>query len=166
MDTKIIQIEAPNEPLQAEKDKDNKDILTPIKEQSKAVMAVMERRHEKVRERKKKFLKALEKTQGLVSLAMRISGIDSDCHYKWMKKDLEYKEKVEKIEEDRLDMAEATVMAKISENDLKAAMFYLENKGRRRGYGKSADVAVQVNNGILFEIMDNRKKEAQPTSIQ
>jgi hypothetical protein len=49
----------------------------------------------------------------------------------------------ERSEEYLLDLAESQLVAKIREGDFKAIKFFLETKGRKRGYGRADEV---VNN--------------------
>ena len=101
--------------------------------------------------RKKRMLHSLEEAGGIVLQAVKLAGINRQTHYNWMKADPEYAKAVDGLESNQLDMAEAVVLQKMTAKDrdsLKAAIFYLENKGKRRGYGQKQGVAVQVNTSL------------------
>jgi predicted transcriptional regulator len=51
------------------------------------------------------------------------------------------KEMIEEIEESRLDIAEDMLQKLIEQGVPKAVTFFLERKGRKRGYGKKIEIA-------------------------
>ena len=101
--------------------------------------------------KKKAMLQALEKSLGIVTTAAKQVGIDRWNHYDWMKSDPEYKAAVDAIEDVALDFAESKLHAQIAKGDTTATIFYLNNKGKKRGYNRPDS---------------NEKKQQQwPTSI-
>ena len=100
---------------------------------------------------KARMLESLEKTHGIVSYAAKMAGISRRTHELWVKKDAIYRDKAARFREDALDMAESVVQTSMSmvrekpELALKAASFYLENRGRERGYGQKPGMNVQTN---------------------
>lgn len=128
------------------------------------------------------MLEALKKTHGIAVHAAPMAGIERSTHIRWMQKDATYRAKVEEFQEEALDRAEAVVEAAMAQQRerpdlaLKSAVFLLENKGTRRGYGKAA-INLQVNQAVsnaqagpVFQIKqmldEAAKKEAQNTSKQ
>lgn len=98
------------------------------------------------------MLDALGKTAGIVSHAAPLAGITREHHYNWLHSDKVYADKVKALEQSVLDMAEATVISEMAGKDrLKAAIFYLENKGNGRGYGK-ASTNLQVNTQVNSQV--------------
>ena len=108
-------------------------------------------RSNKTDTKKKAMLSALEKSLGIVTTAAKQIGIDRTTHYDWMKADPEYKAAVDAIEDVALDFAESKLHAQIAKGDTTATIFYLNNKGKKRGYNRPDS---------------NEKKQQQwPTSI-
>ena len=94
------------------------------------------------------MLKFLYEQMGVVRQAAPKAGIDASTHYIWLARDQEYRKKVEAVKNEILDMAEAVVIKKITEMDLKAAIYYLDSKGYERGYGQKPGTAIQVNTAV------------------
>lgn len=100
---------------------------------------------------KRKFAAALIKTKGVVAPAARLCEISGRSHWRWIKEDPHYAEVVEHSRRDRLDSALMVVLANMSgpgPNNLKAAMFVLENEGQSIGYGLKPGTAIQVNTAV------------------
>jgi hypothetical protein len=98
--------------------------------------------------KKQAMLSALEKHLGNVTLAAREVGIIRKTHYDWMNADAEYKAKVEELFDVALDFAEAKLMELVEEKNITAVIYYLNNKGRVRGYNRKheeEDVDKTVN---------------------
>lgn len=114
---------------------------------------------EKTKISKKAMLSAMEKTLGIVSTACQQVGITRQTHYRWMREDDKYKEKIENIEEKAIDFTESKLFQLISgiklpetkvfiadgqivthetirhfAPDTAAVIFHLKTKGKRRGY--------------------------------
>jgi hypothetical protein len=83
---------------------------------------------------KKRMVAALEKTFGVVSTAAPMAGIDRCTHYRWLKSDEDYKQKVEDLENVMLDFAETNLHQQIMEGNTTATIFLLKTRGRKRGY--------------------------------
>lgn len=100
---------------------------------------------EKARESRKKtiltqkeaMLKALSENYGLIKQSAEKAGISRETHYKWLDEDEKYRDAVELMRENNLDVAEYALM-KMVEGLKDAAMikWYLETHGASRGYGK------------------------------
>jgi len=81
------------------------------------------------------MLQALGETLGIVAHACKKAGIERCTHYKWMREDEEYRNKVEEISDMAIDHVESALMQKIiQEKDTTAIIFYLKTKGKKRGY--------------------------------
>ena len=82
---------------------------------------------------KKRFLEALSRRHGIVSLACREAGISNRTFYNWCARDSEFSEQAEEIRdieigiiaEDR--MAEAIIVHK----DMAMVRFYLQSRNRK-----------------------------------
>lgn len=92
---------------------------------------------------KQAMLGALEKHLGVVTDAAEAIGIARSTHYSWMDEDPEYKDKVEKLEDRILDFGESQLFKRIKSGSVNATTFFLERKGKSRGYGKESTVNVR-----------------------
>ena len=88
------------------------------------------------RERKELFLQELFKSLGRVLNACKKTGVSRDEYERWKKADAEFAKRVAQIDEDALDYVESKLFEGIKSGDARLIRFYLETKGRARGYGK------------------------------
>ena len=91
---------------------------------------------DKVDDTKKLMLEALEKSLGIVTSACKAVGISRQTHYKYMNSDAEYAAKVNELTEVQLDFVESKLIERINKGDTVAIIFYLNNKGKSRGYNR------------------------------
>jgi len=84
-------------------------------------------------EKQELFLDLLEKSLGVVSLALQKSEISKEDYDNWMKNQT-FKKRVDNINELSIDFVENKLLKKIQNDDLNAIQFYLKTKGKRRGY--------------------------------
>lgn len=89
-----------------------------------------------VEEQKELFLQELYKTLGCALGACRKTGIDRATCERWHQDDAEFAERVRLIAEDALDFVESRMLEEIQSGNARLIQFYLEKKGRSRGYGK------------------------------
>lgn len=101
---------------------------------------------------KKKMLKALETTLGVVTPAAKKAGIDRSSHYKWLKEDAEYKKAYEELEDVAIDFAESKLHGQINDGNTAATIFYLKTKAKKRGYVERQEI--QVDERPIFEGID------------
>jgi hypothetical protein len=100
--------------------------------------------------KKGQMLEALEKSLGIVTTATKTAGISRETHYRWMKEDPEYKEKVDSIGDIALDFAESQLHKQIREGNSTATIFFLKTKGKNRGYIERQEVQQTTEN--LFNV--------------
>jgi hypothetical protein len=79
------------------------------------------------------FLSTLEKSMGVVNSALKKMDIDRIEYNNWLK-NIEFKNRVEIINEASLDFVENQLLKQIKDGDLAAIQFYLKTKGKKRGY--------------------------------
>ena len=114
--------------------------------------------------KKKAMLQALEKSLGIVTTAAKQVGIDRWTHYDWMKADPEYKAAVDAIEDVALDFAESKLHAQIAKGDTTATIFYLNNKGKKRGYNRpdsNEKKHQQWPTSISFQVHPTKAKDGE-----
>ncbi len=103
--------------------------------------------------RKKAFISALKSTLGIVTRAAEKSGIDRDCHYKWMREDAKYKEAVADLDNLVIDFAETSLMNQIKEGNTAATIFILKCRGKKRGYVERDPNASQEDGSNLASFL-------------
>ena len=80
-----------------------------------------------------KFLEALRKNMGVVSITLEETKTSRPIYDDWMT-EIFFKEKVKEIAEQCLDYVEKKLMDEIKAGNLNAIQFYLKTKGANRGY--------------------------------
>ena len=108
---------------------------------------------------KANFLTILEKNRGLVSYAIKESGIAIQTYYNWLEKDPDFRSKIEQIHEGIIDWVESKLYEKIDEKDIQGIMFSLKSKGKKRGYGDSLIIDGNVSINVKIEGLDEIKPE-------
>jgi hypothetical protein len=162
---------------------------TPKKKQTKADIAKEDQKRTVLA--KARMLVALRKYLGIVSPALKAANVARTTHYKWMNEDPDYKQGAEDINETAIDEVEFELIKKIKgfeyddtfscsyqgkvttkkikksmPPDTKAIIFYLETKGKQRGYTKSIEHinmnrnpdADKTDKELLQELNELRKK--------
>lgn len=86
---------------------------------------------------KEAMLKALSENYCLVKQSTEKVGISRQTHYKWLEEDSEYRDAVELMKENNLDIAEYALMKMVEGlKDASMIKWFLETHGASRGYGK------------------------------
>jgi hypothetical protein len=93
---------------------------------------------------KKKLLKALEKTLGVVTKACNQTGVNRSTFYEWYNKDKKFKSEVDSIGDMAIDYAETALHNRIKDGSDTAIIFYLKTKGKKRGYVEKTEQEVVV----------------------
>ena len=92
---------------------------------------------------KSKMLSSLANSLGNVAIACKEAGISRQTHYRWLKEDEDYAEAVLEQSEVVLDIAEAKLIERVQEGDLRAIMFLLKTKGKERGYDEKRTISLK-----------------------
>lgn len=79
------------------------------------------------------FLSVLEKSLGIVSIALQKTDISREEFVIWQD-NLEFKRRLDLINDTSIDYVENKLLTLINKNDLSAIQFYLKTKGKKRGY--------------------------------
>lgn len=106
--------------------------------------------------KKESFLKSLEKSLGVVTVACNKANIPRSTYYKWLKEDEVFAREVKEIENVALDFAESKLHEQISNNIPSSTMFYLKTKGKKRGYIERQEItgADGMPTNFQIEIID------------
>lgn len=105
---------------------------------------------------KKRLLKALESSLGVVTVACKKANISRDTHYRWLKEDEEYQKAVYDIENIALDFAESQLHSEIADKNTTAIIFYLKTKGKRRGYVEKYESDIQHTSHSEIKLTDEQ----------
>jgi len=79
------------------------------------------------------FLSVLEKSLGIVSIALQKADVSRDEYVGWQD-NIEFKRRLDLINDTSVDYVENKLLALINKGDLSAIQFYLKTKGKKRGY--------------------------------
>jgi hypothetical protein len=99
------------------------------------------------------MIEALEQSLGVVTTACKIIGISRETHYRWLKEDPEYKEKVEGLIDVALDFAESQLHKQIRDGNSTATIFFLKTKGKNRGYIERQEIHNTGDNLFNIQIL-------------
>lgn len=115
-------------------------------------MAESKRKKEPGRPKKftvEKFIEGIRDTGGLRSQIAENLGCSEATVYTYIREHPEIQKALEEEENRILDMAEGALFSLIQSGDTSAIFYYLNNKGRKRGYGVSNKygLALQENEG-------------------
>lgn len=98
--------------------------------------------------RKERMIKAMNESLFTVSKACKRANINRAMHYRWMKEDAVYAERISEAEEELLDMAEEKLIELIKEKDPETIRFFLRTKGKKRGY---SDKDIEIGQGATIK---------------
>lgn len=90
-------------------------------------------------ELKQRYLDELSKRLGCSFAACQRVGIKRGKVQRWLEEDKEFAKQVDAIAENALDYVEGKLFEGVGAGNAQLIKFYLENKGRSRGYGKTLD---------------------------
>lgn len=118
-------------------------------------MVAKSKQKERTDQTKKDFLKALEKSRGIIVTACKAVGMSRSQVRTWRAQDKVFRDAMDEISENSIDFVEGKLYDKIAEGDLTAIIFYLKTKGRERGYGAKS----------VAEIEEKRAKAEERTAL-
>ena len=116
---------------------------------------------ERTKRSKALFLKNLLSCHGIIKDAAAKTKISRTTVKTWKDTDPDFKKACEDVDEDVLDFVEGTVLKGIKRESRprfkgkpESSMWYLDRKGRARGYGKSVEVSGGVNVGLRGKTLE------------
>ena len=95
--------------------------------------------------KKKMLIESLENSLGIVSTACTKANISRSSFYKWYKEDEEFRNKVDEIDNVKLDFVESQLFKNIQNQKERSIIFYLQHKGHKRGYIHRQDINLTSN---------------------
>ena len=102
--------------------------------------------------KKDTLLQALESSLGIVSTACNRTGISRSSFYKWYKEEEEFRQKVDEIDNVKLDYVETKLFKNIENEKEKSIIFYLQHKGHKRGYVQRQNINLTSNEEDIKKI--------------
>lgn len=100
------------------------------------------------------FLKALRAKMGNVTAACEVIGIQRAVYYRWYRSDKTFREQVQAVQEELLDLAEEKLLELIREKNVAAIIFYLKTKAKDRGYVERSEVASRIDGELIIRVVD------------
>ena len=120
--------------------------LPVVKVRSRRNARSLKKVQQKVTERKELMLFHLSRSNGNVVFSCEKVGISRMTHYRWLASDAAYAERVNDIAEGVVDRMEALfIRTTVEEKDLRSMRWFLERRGRDRGYGKPTVMALDAD---------------------
>ena len=102
--------------------------------------------------KKKMLIESLENSLGIVSTACTKANISRSSFYKWYKEDEEFRNKVDEIDNVKLDFVESQLFKNIQNEKERSIIFYLQHKGHKRGYIHRQDINLTSNDEEIKKI--------------
>ncbi len=94
----------------------------------------------KIARNKKRLLKALDASLGIVTTACKQAKISRSLYYEYMADDAQFKRDVAALDDVALDFAESSLLMQIRNGTPASTIFYLKTKGRKRGYVEQVNI--------------------------
>ena len=101
---------------------------------------------------KKKLVKALEKSLGVVTTACKSVDVARSTFYDWYNADEDFKKEGDSIGDIALDFAESQLHKQIQGGNPTSTIFYLKTKGKRRGYVERQEITGADGSPTSFKI--------------
>ena len=102
--------------------------------------------------KKETLIQALESSLGIVSTACNKCGVSRSSFYKWYHEDEEFRQKVDEIDNLKLDFVESQLFKNIQNEKEKSIIFYLQHKGHKRGYIQKQNINLTSNEEDIKKI--------------
>jgi hypothetical protein len=105
---------------------------------------------------RKQVIDALKKTGGFITHAANVLGCCYETIERYIRDDPSIGVEMQHIKENRLDLAESTLMLHMEAENLEAVKYYLKYMGRTRGYIKAQKIEITDDLSKLMEAADKR----------
>lgn len=123
--------------------------------------------------KQKELLLILKECKGNLSVACNECGISRLVHYYNIKENPRYKYYYDQFDEIYIDDAERVIQFHLDRNNLQAAMWLLNKKGKKRGYESDNNLTINANPitfNVSFEEPKQKvheiKESAEPTELK
>lgn len=103
------------------------------------------------KQKKARLVEAMERHLGNITMACREVGLSRKTFYRYYENDIEFRESIDDMENVKLDFAELHLFKQIKMDIPSSTQFYLDRKGRRRGYERKDTIQHQGNVNVVFQ---------------
>jgi len=105
------------------------------------------------------FLKAIVVHKGNISAACKAAGCSRSAYRRYMQNDVDFQNQIDDLIEGGIDYVEDKLLKAIDDGNITAIIYYLNNKGRARGYGHGFnDMKINIKNEAPQSENDNLNK--------
>jgi len=91
------------------------------------------------------FLKALERSRGVVSTAADKANVSRRVVYRWLERSPSFRERFSDVQEAALDFTESKLYELIEQGNVAATIFALKCKGKKRGWVERSEVIYNLS---------------------
>lgn len=102
-------------------------------------------RPKELRVSKQEILDAIPKSGGILTVIARRAGISTRSLYDYRIKWPEINEAIKDAEDETIDMAESQLVDLVKMGNLKAIRYFLDNRGKKRGWGQRQNIQLESN---------------------
>ena len=106
-----------------------------------------------------KMIAELDRSLGLVTSACKETGISRETHYRWLKNNPLYADKVNELEEKKEDIIEKAFLNLVIDMNPSAVIHAVKTKLKHRGYGEENTVNNNINGGGFKLIIGDGKMD-------
>jgi predicted transcriptional regulator len=106
------------------------------------------------------WIEAVRNSAGVVALVAAKLGVSRQTIWEHRKKHAWLDEAFKETVEQSLDLAESNISAALQAGNLKATMWYLERKGKTRGFGRELQIESEslAKPQVILYLPDNGRK--------
>ena len=113
-----------------------------------------------------RFLNALKEHRGMLSRAVKYTGIPMSTYKKWMSADLNFQSLVNDVAEAIKDDLEISLMDEALEGDVNALKLILAAKAKDRGYGKHEVAKEEVKQELDLNLLTLKEQQQLSKLLQ
>jgi len=107
----------------------------------------------KIQQKKKALIEALEKTLGIVTTACKIVSIDRSTFYKYVNEDKDFAKAVKDVENITFDFVESQLHKQIKDNNTASTIFYAKTKMKNRGYVERQEITGADSGEVTIKVI-------------
>lgn len=107
----------------------------------------------KIQQKKKALIEALEKTLGIVTTACKIVSIDRSTFYKYVNEDEDFAKAVKDVENITFDFVESQLHKQIKDNNTASTIFYAKTKMKNRGYVERQEITGADSGEVTIKVI-------------
>lgn len=109
-----------------------------------------------IKTKKRIFLEALEKSLGVISKAVQMSGVvDRRTVYRWIEDDEDFAQAVHAVGETACDFVESKLFQLIEEGNPQAVIFFAKTRMKHRGYTERMELTGSGGHSLFEGLSDN-----------